>query len=470
MVKTKPSRLLVEERRRRIMDLLEAQERVTVDELVLRFAVSAVTIRGDLDALANAGAVVRSHGGALKRVDAPEDMPITVKETLHHAEKVRIGHAACQMIKDGETIMLDSGTTTAEIARQIKFLKFQALNVITNALNIAMELANHPNVRLIMIGGILRQMSYSLSGPHAEQTLRGLHADRLFLGVDGLDPEIGLMTPDVLEAQLNAIMIQVSREVVVVADSTKFHRRSLSVIAKLDSVHKLITDQGAPPSGGEPPRPQHRGGAGLARLFPPSGRWEKTERESRHFGVDERLSSCVPFSSSAVLLSAVLVSVRSAQERLEHGVILDGRLEGSDHHVEAPRAGLLEQARQGLRVEPEGGLQGGHEPREVALHEDGRPLPRAHHQVRGREPRHPAVRVVEGQHLDDAGQGQRPGLGGAQLAAAVHGQPLLEQAQPALHELGGRRRRPALAGALGPPPARSGAHELLVPGRAGSER
>jgi DeoR family transcriptional regulator, aga operon transcriptional repressor len=245
MVKTKPSRLLVEERRRRIMDLLEAQERVTVEELVERFSVSAVTIRGDLDALAGAGAVVRSHGGALKRVDAPEDMPITVKETLHHSEKVRIGHAACQMIKDGETIMLDSGTTTAEIARQIKFLKVQSLNVITNALNIAMELANLPNVRLIMIGGILRQMSYSLSGPHAEQTLRHLHADRLFLGVDGLDPDIGLMTPDVLEAQLNAIMIEVSREVVVVADSTKFHRRSLSVIARLEAVHKLITDGGA---------------------------------------------------------------------------------------------------------------------------------------------------------------------------------------------------------------------------------
>jgi DeoR family transcriptional regulator of aga operon len=229
------------------MELLEAQERVTVDELVARFTVSAVTIRGDLDALAKAGAVIRSHGGALKRDDAPEDVPIMVKETLHHAEKVRIGHAACQMIKDGETIILDSGTTTAEIARQIKFLKFGSLNVITNALNIAMELANHPNVRLIMIGGILRQMSYSLSGPHAELTLRGLHADRLFLGVDGVDPEIGLMTPDLHEAQLNAIMIQVSREVVVVADSTKFHRRSLSVIAKLDAVHKVITDPGVAP-------------------------------------------------------------------------------------------------------------------------------------------------------------------------------------------------------------------------------
>jgi DeoR family transcriptional regulator of aga operon len=110
-----------------------------------------------------------------------------------------------------------------------------------------MELASLPHVRLIMIGGILRQMSYSLTGPHAEQALRGLHADRLFLGVDGLDPEIGLMTPDVLEAQLNAVMIQVSRETVVVADSTKFQRRSLSVIARIEVAHKVITDSGATP-------------------------------------------------------------------------------------------------------------------------------------------------------------------------------------------------------------------------------
>jgi DeoR family transcriptional regulator of aga operon len=245
--RSRATRLLVEERRRRILELLEDQERVTVDELVGRFGVSAVTIRGDLDALAGLGAVVRSHGGALKRGEAPEDVPITVKETLHHAEKVRIGHAAAQMICDGETVILDSGTTTAEIARQIRFLKVRSLNVITNALNIAMELANLPHVRLIMIGGVLRQMSYSLAGPPAEQTLRALHADRVFLGVDGLDPEIGLMTPDVVEAQLNAVMIQVSREVIVAADASKFQRRSLSVIAKLDVVHKVITDSGVGP-------------------------------------------------------------------------------------------------------------------------------------------------------------------------------------------------------------------------------
>jgi len=229
------------------MERLETQERVTVDELAGHFGVSAVTIRGDLDALAEVGAVIRSHGGALRRVESPEDIPLTVKETLHHSEKVRIGHAAAKMIQDGETVLLDSGTTTAEVARQIRYLRLKSLTAITNALNIAMELATQPNVRLIMIGGILRPTSYSLAGPPAEHTLQSIQADRLFLGVDGLDPDIGVMTPDVLEARLNALMIQVSREVVVVADSAKFQRRSLSVIAKLDAVHKIITDSGVPP-------------------------------------------------------------------------------------------------------------------------------------------------------------------------------------------------------------------------------
>jgi DeoR family transcriptional regulator, aga operon transcriptional repressor len=239
-------RLLVEERRRRILELLAKEERATVEELADRFDVSTVTIRGDLDVLADAGAIVRSHGGALKRLDQ-QDAPIAVKETLHHGEKVRIGHAAARLIREGETIILDSGTTTVEIARQIKFLKLKSLTVITNALNIAMELSNLPHVRVIMIGGILRQTSYSTVGPQAEQILRVLNADRLFLGVDGLDPEIGLTTPDVLEAQLNGLMIRVARDVTAVADSSKFNRRSLSVIADVSDVHRIITDDAADP-------------------------------------------------------------------------------------------------------------------------------------------------------------------------------------------------------------------------------
>jgi DeoR family transcriptional regulator of aga operon len=114
--------------------------------------------------------------------------------------------------------------------------------VITNGLNIALELARLPHVRVIVVGGMLRHVSHSVVGPHAEQMVQGLNADRVFLGVDGLSVNIGLMTPDVLEAQLNAQYIRIAREVIVVADSSKFHRRSLSLIAKLDTVHRIITD------------------------------------------------------------------------------------------------------------------------------------------------------------------------------------------------------------------------------------
>ena len=122
-----------------------------------------------------------------------DEVPIDIKQTLHRAEKVRIATAAVELIRDGETLILDSGTTTAEIAKQIRALKLNSINVITNALNIAVLLANAPHVNLIIPGGILRRKSWSLSGPQAEQALRDLQADHVFLGVDSLDPEIGLM-------------------------------------------------------------------------------------------------------------------------------------------------------------------------------------------------------------------------------------------------------------------------------------
>lgn len=236
--------LAMQERRRRIRTLIEESDRATVTELAERFGVSAVTIRTDLAALENLGAVVRTHGGALPQGDSSE-LPIDVKQTLHRAEKIRIAAAAVELIRDGETVILDSGTTTAEIARQIRTLRLTSINVITNALNIAALLANAPHVNVIIPGGVLRQKSWSLSGPQGEQALSTLQADVLFLGVDSLDPEIGLMTPYVLEAQLNALMIRIARRVVAVTDSSKLLRRSLSVIAPVDQVDLLITDTSA---------------------------------------------------------------------------------------------------------------------------------------------------------------------------------------------------------------------------------
>ena len=238
--------LVKEERRRHIRSLVESHAQGDVADLARRFGVSEVTIRSDLAALADIGAVVRIHGGALPPGEG-EEQPITVKQTLHHAEKVRIAAAAAALIQDGETVILDSGTTTAEIARQVRGLRLRSLNVITNALNIAVLLANAHHVNLIIPGGVLRRKSWSLSGPQAEQALQELQADRLFLGVDSLDPEVGLMTPYVLEARMNAIMIRIARQIVAVTDSSKLLRRNLSVIAPVEQVHLLITDRAAAP-------------------------------------------------------------------------------------------------------------------------------------------------------------------------------------------------------------------------------
>jgi DeoR family transcriptional regulator, aga operon transcriptional repressor len=241
-------RMFVEERRRHILDLLDLSKRVTVRELANAFSVSAVTVRSDLEVLAEMGALVRSHGGAVKPLSPAPNLPISLKERLRQNEKARIGVMAASMIQDGETVIFDSGTTTAAVAKCVASLRLTSLTVITNALNIATELASLPHVRVIILGGIVRGAALSMVGPHAEQALTNLNADRVFLGVDGIDPEVGLTTPDVLEAQLSALMIRVSREVVAVADSSKFMNRSLSVIAKLDSIHKIVTDEGIPTS------------------------------------------------------------------------------------------------------------------------------------------------------------------------------------------------------------------------------
>jgi DeoR/GlpR family transcriptional regulator of sugar metabolism len=246
MVKIKAPRLLAEERRRKILEIVDRSGRVTIADIVKQLSVSAVTARSDLNALSSAGTIVRSHGGGVRPLEPVRDYPVDFKATLHRAEKQRIGEAATRLVRSNETIILDNGTTTAEIARHLKQVKLQNVTVITNALNIATELLDATGISLIVIGGILRQISRSFVGPHAERILRELHADRLFLAVDGFDLENGPSTPDILEAQLNGLMMEVARETTIVADSSKLGRRSLSRIGAADRVHRLITDNRAP--------------------------------------------------------------------------------------------------------------------------------------------------------------------------------------------------------------------------------
>jgi len=238
--------MLNEERRRAILEILNRDGRVLVKDLASRFTTSHVTIRNDLEVLHSRGMLHRTHGGALPvEMAALLDPSLREKEELHREEKELIGEAAVKLVKEGQSVVLDSGTTTTAAARALRDRR--QLTVITNAVNIAAELAGTA-IEVILTGGVLREKSFSLVGPLAEETLRRLSADLLLLGVDGFDVHFGLTTPNLLEARVNRVMMEVSRRCIVICDSSKFGRRSLSLIAPVSLVHHVITDGRIPKS------------------------------------------------------------------------------------------------------------------------------------------------------------------------------------------------------------------------------
>src|SRR5437867_6679434 len=238
--------MLNEERRRAILESVNREGRVLVGELAHQFDTSEVTIRKDLETLHAHGLVHRTHGGALpSRETALSDPTLREKERLHRKEKHRIAEAAAAMISEGQVVVLDSGSTTTAIAHALR--KFHNLTVVTNSVNIAAELAG-TELDVILTGGTLRKNSFSLVGPIAEDTLRRLNADILFLGVDGFDVHYGLSTPNLLEAKVNRVMVEAAKRTVAVCDSSKFGRRSLSLIVPTSALQEVITDRGIPKS------------------------------------------------------------------------------------------------------------------------------------------------------------------------------------------------------------------------------
>ena len=239
------TQILAQERRREILGVLQREGRVVVKDLAQRYSTSLITIRKDLEYLHQQGRIERAHGGALP-IDAAalRDPTLLEKERLNRKEKARIAAAAARLVHPDQAIILDSGTTTTAVARATKHIR--NLTVITNAVNIAAELAG-TNTEVILTGGALRPNSFSLVGPLAEDSLRHVTADLLFLAVDGFDLQYGLTTPNLLEARVNRVMIENAKTTVVVCDSSKFGRRSLSFIAPVSAVHHTITDKKIPP-------------------------------------------------------------------------------------------------------------------------------------------------------------------------------------------------------------------------------
>lgn len=232
------------DRRAKIIKKLELNGQVRVLELSNEFNVSDVTIRNDLAQLEEKGLLIRSRGGAMKPQRVGIDYKLFEKSKRNLKEKQAIGKKAAELLNEGDTIIIDSGTTAMEVAGNLS--KFENITVITNALNIASQLSNFDKIKVIMLGGMLRHNSLSLTGPIAENSLKNYYCDKLIIGVDGIDSQYGISTPNIEEAQLNRLMIEISKEVIVVTDSSKFLRRSFAFIAPMKDVDTVITDTNIP--------------------------------------------------------------------------------------------------------------------------------------------------------------------------------------------------------------------------------
>jgi DeoR/GlpR family transcriptional regulator of sugar metabolism len=231
-------------RRERILDRLRTAGNVMVGDLATDLATSEMTIRRDLKGLEAEGLVRRIHGGALLVTSRAYEPSFHEKSAQFVEEKRRIGAAAAALVRAGDTIILSPGTTNLEVARHLAGRT--NLTVVTSAVNIAIELAADPDIDVIVTGGHLRGTTYALVGSLAEENLRSLHVNKLFLGGNGLTVEHGLTTPDLSVATTDRALLRSAERVIVTVDHSKIGRATLCQTAPIDQIHVLVTDGGVP--------------------------------------------------------------------------------------------------------------------------------------------------------------------------------------------------------------------------------
>lgn len=232
------------ERQEAIAQFVTHHLRVSVDQLVRSFGISPATARRDLDVLAERGRLQRVHGGArtvpeAARMPAPE-LPALEREDEQRAEKGRIGAAAAALVNDGETVFIGSGTTTLEVARNLR--NCRKLTVITNSLLVVNVLADIAGIDVIALGGQLRRSEMSLIGHAAEHALADVRADKVIIGIRAIDSSAGLTNAYAPETMTDRAILKVGREIIVVADHTKFGRIAPAFVAPLSAIHALVTD------------------------------------------------------------------------------------------------------------------------------------------------------------------------------------------------------------------------------------
>jgi DeoR/GlpR family transcriptional regulator of sugar metabolism len=241
--------LSTEKRRHQIVEELERDHILTVSELSSRLGISEVSIRRDLEHLQERSLLKRIRGGAVLINDCVSDTTLTEKEQLNLDRKERIGRAAATLVEKGDRLILDSGTTPLQVAKQMVHLNKNNLGnitIITNSLPIVGAIGSHPNINLILLGGIYLHEYEVVVGPSTIDHLKGLHADKLFLGTDGLTLSHGITTANLLEAEVDRAMVKIVKEVIVVSDSSKIGVAGLVSIMPILKITKLITDTDAP--------------------------------------------------------------------------------------------------------------------------------------------------------------------------------------------------------------------------------
>lgn len=234
--------LLAEPRRRKILEWLEEEGSARVRDLSAAFEVSEATIRQDLERLEQEGHITREHGGAHLSRPAAATGAMVLQHMENMDKKRKIGAYAASLVGDGETIILDAGTTTTEVAMRLKDRR--NLTIITSALNIAIVLGAIPGFSVHLPGGQFKSPTLSVSGDKAVDYFHNIYAGKLFLATAGVGPEAGLTYPSFADLELKKAMIKAASHVYLVADSTKINKSAFTRLGALELIHSFVTDDG----------------------------------------------------------------------------------------------------------------------------------------------------------------------------------------------------------------------------------
>ncbi|MBS3995432.1 MAG: DeoR/GlpR transcriptional regulator, partial [Alkaliphilus sp.] len=232
--------LFAEERKTRIIELLHENTKLVVPQLCVYFNVSPATIRNDLRELENEGMLTRTHGGAIRNSKTSFELNYYQKEIENYEKKLAIAKLAIGLVDDGDTIAIDTGTTTLELAKLLWEKK--DVTAVVNDIELARYLEKNSSVNIIMIGGNIRRNFHCAVGPIAIRALDGLNVDKAFMATNGISVKKGISTPDINQAEVKKAMLDIASEIIVLCDSTKIGSHAFVKVAPISKVNRLITD------------------------------------------------------------------------------------------------------------------------------------------------------------------------------------------------------------------------------------